>query len=135
MAAYNQAAPDHHVPWFITPPGETDALFVVTIVVTTGAALGLGVLFFRLHSMPERLSHKKLQFEIVAVLGLLSLFTHVHLFWVIGLLLALIELPDFISPLKRIAHAVEQLSGGERQGRVEELSSAGPPPQHSDPTG
>jgi len=32
--------------------------------------------------MPERMAHKsqKLQFEIVAVLGLLALFTHNHLF-------------------------------------------------------
>ncbi len=49
------------------------------------AVLLLGVMFFWLHSLPERLGHKKLQFEIVAVLGLISLFTHIHLFWVIGL--------------------------------------------------
>ncbi len=38
---------------------------------------------------------KKLQFEIVAVLGLLALFTHIHLFWVAGLILAMIDLPDW----------------------------------------
>ncbi len=57
------------------------------------------------------MGHKKLQFEVVAVLGLLSLFTHVHLFWVAGLLLALIDLPDFTTPLKRMAGALEKLSG------------------------
>ena len=43
------------------------------------------------------MAHKsqKLQFEIVAVLGLISLFTHMHIFWIAGLLLALIDLPDF----------------------------------------
>ena len=43
------------------------------------------------------MAHKsqKLQFEIVAVLGLLALFTHIHLFWIAGLLLALVDLPDF----------------------------------------
>ena len=59
---------------------------------------GLSVsLFLRLHTLPERMAHKsqKLQFEIVAVLGLLALFTHVHIFWVAGLLLALIDIPDF----------------------------------------
>ncbi len=61
--------------------------------------------------MPERMGHKKLQFKVVAVLGLLSLFTHVHLFWVAGLLLALIDLPDFTTPLKRMAGALEKLSG------------------------
>lgn len=57
------------------------------------------------------MGHKKLQFEVVAVLGLLSLFTHVHLFWVAGLLLALIDLPDFTTPLRRMAGALEKLSG------------------------
>lgn len=135
MATHSQAAPDLHVPWFITAPGETDALFVATIVITIGAALGLGVLFLRLHSLPERLSHKKLQFEIVAVLGLLSLFTHVHLFWVIGLLLALIDLPDFTSPLKRIAQAIERLPGGDRRAAVDDRSSTDLSSPHSDPAG
>jgi hypothetical protein len=77
------------------------------------AVIGLGVLFFTLHSLPERLGHKKLQFEIVAVLGLLSLFTHIHLIWVAALLLALIDLPDLVTPLQRIARGVEKMSGTE----------------------
>ena len=52
-----------------------------------------------------------MQFEIVAVLGLLALFTHVHLFWVIGLLLALIDIPDFTGPLHRTAAASGKLAG------------------------
>jgi hypothetical protein len=66
-----------------------------------------------LHTLPERMAHKsqKLQFEIVAVLGLLALFTHIHLFWVIGLILAMIDLPDFGSPLRRIATSTEKLAG------------------------
>ena len=64
----------------------------------------------RLHSLPERMAHKsqKLQFEIVAVLGLMSLFTHIHIFWVAGLLLAMIDLPDFGTPLRSIAGSVEK---------------------------
>ena len=59
------------------------------------------------------MAHKsqKLQFEIVAVLGLLALFTHNHLFWVIGLFLAMIDLPDFGTPLRRIAGSVEKMAG------------------------
>mgnify|MGYP003694029355 CR=1 FL=1 len=51
------------------------------------------------------MAHKsqKLQFEIVAVLGLLALFTHIHMFWIAGLLLAMIDLPDFSTPLRSIA--------------------------------
>ena len=47
----------------------------------------------------------------MAVLGLLALFTHIHLFWVIGLLLAMIDLPDFGTPLRRIAGSVEKIAG------------------------
>jgi hypothetical protein len=113
LPAAPHPAASHHLPWFLTAPGESDTLMVVTTIVVIGIVLGLGLLFFRLHSLPERLGHKKLQFEIVAVLGLLSLFTHVHAFWVAGLLLALIDLPDFTTPLKRIATSLERLSGTE----------------------
>src|SRR5687767_3538451 len=102
MSAY-MTSPRHagaqHPPWFITAPGETDILFTITTIVLIVIVMALGLLFFRLHSLPERLGHKKFQFEIVAVLGLLSLFTHVHAFWVAGLLLALIDIPDFQTPL------------------------------------
>lgn len=112
MAASEQAASaPHHLPWFITAPGQTDILYVITTILVVGTVLALGVLFFWLHSLPERLGHKKLQFEIVAVLALLSLFTHMHIFWVIGLLLALIDLPDFTTPWRRMATALERISG------------------------
>jgi hypothetical protein len=101
------------LPWFITGPGESDILYIITTIVVIAIVVGLGLLFFRLHSLPERLGHKKLQFEIVAVLALLSLFTHNHVFWVAGLLLALIDLPDFTTPLKRMAGALEKISGTE----------------------
>jgi len=106
-------AASHHLPGFITAPGETDVLMVVMSVVLVLSVLGFGSLFFRLHTLPERMAHKshKLQFEIVAVLGLLALFTHIHLFWVAGLLLALIDIPDFGGPLKRIAGSTEKLAG------------------------
>jgi hypothetical protein len=83
------------------------AIFLVVVV------LAVGLLFLRLHTLPERMAHRsqKLQFEIVAVLGLLALFTHIHLFWVAGLILALIDLPDFGTPLRRIAGSVEKLAG------------------------
>ena len=77
---------------FITGPGETDILMSVMAVVLILAVLLVGVLYFRLHALPEHIAHRshKLQLEIVAVLGLLALFTHEHLFWIAGLLLALI---------------------------------------------
>jgi hypothetical protein len=109
-----QPAALEHMPWFISGPHEGDPLYVITTVCVIAAVVGLGILFFTLHSLPERLGHKKMQFEVVAVLGLLSLFTHVHAFWVAGLLLALIDLPDFVGPWKRMATSLEKMSGTER---------------------
>jgi len=112
------AAP-HHLHWFITAPGNTDLLFVLTGLLVVGSVLGLGLLFLWLHSLPERWGHKKLQFEIVAMLALISLFTHMHIFWVIALILALIDFPDFTSPLKRLAQATEKLAGIETPSEEE----------------
>jgi hypothetical protein len=86
---------------------------VVTTVILAIAVLGFGILFLRLHTLPERIAHRshKLQFEIVAVLGLIALFTHMHIFWIAGLLLALIDLPDFGSSLSRIAGSAEKMAG------------------------
>ncbi len=124
MTAAPHPAASHHLPWFLTAPGESDTLFTFTTIVVIATVLGLGILFFRLHSLPERMGHKKLQFEIVAVLGLLSLFTHVHAFWVAGLLLALIDLPDFQTPLRRIATSLEKMSGAESPAFAESTPEA-----------
>jgi hypothetical protein len=106
-------ATPHHLPGFITPPGDTDTLMVVVGIILIGAILMVGNFYLHLHTMPERMAHKsqKFQFEIVAVLGLLALFTHNHLFWVIGLFLAMIDLPDFGTPLRKIAGSVEKMAG------------------------
>jgi hypothetical protein len=113
MAEQLHPAAPHHLPPFITDPGGTDYLMLAAAIILLGAVLGVGLLFLRLHTLPERIAHKshKLQFEIVAVLGLLALFTHVHLFWVIGLLLALIDVPDFSGMFSRMAGALEKIAG------------------------
>jgi hypothetical protein len=106
-------AASHHLPWFIPAPGGADVFMVVMAAVLIVAVLAIGVMFFRLHSLPERVAHrgKKLQFEIVAVLCLLALFTHVHLFWVAALLLALIDIPDFGGAFGRMAASLERIAG------------------------
>src|ERR1700738_4235853 len=103
----------HDLPGFLTAPGDTDTLMVVVGVILIAAVLGVGNIYLHWPPLPERMAHKsqKLQFEIVAVLGLLALFTHNHLFWVIGLLLAMIDLPDFSTPLSSIAGSVEKIAG------------------------
>src|SRR5215470_15016564 len=103
----------HHLPFYFARPGETDWLMIVMGIFLIVAVLGIGNLYLKLHSLPERMAHKsqKLQFEIVAVLGLLALFTHIHLFWIAALLLALVDLPDFGTPLRSIAGSVEKIAG------------------------
>jgi hypothetical protein len=102
----------HHLPFYLAKPGETDVLMIVMGIFLVVAVLGVGNLYLHLHSLPERMAHKsqKLQFEIVAVLGLLALFTHIHLFWIAALLLALIDLPDFGTPMRSIADSVERIA-------------------------
>jgi multisubunit Na+/H+ antiporter MnhF subunit len=113
MAAPLNPAASHYLPSFITPPGETDTLMVITAVILAVSILMFGILFLRLHSLPERMAHGtgKLQLEIVAVLCLLALLTHMHAFWVAALLLALIDFPDFSGWLGRMARAVERIAG------------------------
>jgi hypothetical protein len=88
-------------------------LLVAMAIFILAAVVGIGVLYFKLHSLPEQMAHRgqKVQFEIVAVLGLLSLFTHNHLFWIAGLLLALIPLPDFSTPLTSMAQSLGRMAG------------------------
>ncbi|MGW9947689.1 hypothetical protein J2W92_003030 [Rhizobium leguminosarum] len=102
-----------HLPIFITSPGQTDYLFVVVVIFLLVAVLAVGNLYFQLHALPERRAHRtnKVQMEIVAVLALISLFTHNHLFWIAGLLLAFIQIPDFSTPLYSIAQSLGKLSG------------------------
>jgi hypothetical protein len=102
----------HHLPFYLAPGSGTDVLMVVMGIFLVAALIWVGTLYLRLHSLPERMAHKseKLQFEIVAILGLLALFTHIHLFWVAGLLLAMIDIPDFGTPLRGIAGSVEKIA-------------------------
>jgi len=127
MTPAQHPAASHHLPWFLTAPGDSDILFTITTIVVLLIVLGLGVVFFRLHSLPERLGHKKLQFEIVAVLCLLSLFTHIHLFWVVALLLALVDLPDFQTPLRSMADSLRRLANGGNAGPPQAAPKPGPP--------
>ena len=108
--AMHPAAPAH-LPGFITAPGETDPLFVGSVIFLVIAVMGLGSLYFWLHSIPERLAHGtgKIQFQLVGVLALLALFTHNNLFWVLALFLALVPIPDFWTPLSSMADSLGRM--------------------------
>jgi len=60
-------------------------------------------------------------------LGLLALFTHIHLFWIVGLLLAMVDLPDFGTPLRSIAGSVEKIAGVPPGDEAAEIAGEGAP--------
>jgi len=112
MTGSLQPSVDNHLPAFITVPGETDVLFIAMAAFVLLATISLGIFYFKLHALPEQMAHRgqKVQFELVAVLALLALFTHNHLFWIAGLLLALIPLPDFKTPVSSIVGSLEEIA-------------------------
>ena len=104
-----------HVPFFITAPGDTDVLYNIMVVFVIGTIVLTGVVFLTIHSLPERMAHRsrKIQMDLIAVLCLLALLTHEHIFWFAALILAFIDIPDFLTPVNRIAMSVETMAGQE----------------------
>lgn len=123
------AAPPH-LPIFITAPGQPDVLMTVMAVFMAIAVVSLGLVYLSLHALPEQMAHRtnKVQLQFVAVLALLALFTHNHVFWIAALLLALVELPDFNRPLSSIARSLERMSGREGHDSADMVSDDTPPP-------
>ena len=65
MSEAMRPAVPHYLPSFITAPGETDVLFTGSAIFLVLAVMGIGSLYFWLHSLPERMS------QLVAVQSLL----------------------------------------------------------------
>ena len=112
MAEQAHELAPHHLPAFIPAADGNDPLMTVMLVALILGVVLLGTFYLHLHSLPERLAHKhgRMQFELVAILGLLALFTHNNIFWVAALLLAFIQLPDFTTPLETIANSLGRIA-------------------------
>jgi hypothetical protein len=135
----------HDLPSFIVQPGEADNLMIFVAIFLIVTIVSVGILYFNLHSLPERMSHRtsKVQFEIVAVLGLLALFTHNHAFWIAALLLAFVRIPDFETPLYTISDSLQKLVGetptpraapqADAHGTTTDHPAAEPPPAAATP--
>jgi hypothetical protein len=106
------AATDH-LPFFITTPGQSDGLFNAMVVFLIVVVFAVGLIYLRIHALPEHLAHgtSKVQLQLVSVLALLALFTHNHIFWIAALLLALIQFPNFSAPLASMAESLERMAG------------------------
>ena len=111
-AMLHPAATDH-LPFFITAPGQTDGLFNAMIVFLIVVVFAVGLIYLRLHALPEHLAHgaSKVQLQLVGVLALLALFTHNHIFWIAALLVALVQFPNFSAPLASMAQSLERMAG------------------------
>ena len=117
------------MPFFITAPGETDVLFNITLWLVVACIILTGVIFLTIHSLPERMAHKskKILLDLIALLCLLALLTHEHLFWFAAIVLAFIDIPDFLTPVNRIANSVESLAGQEADEKPADVSTSTPP--------
>ena len=91
------------------------------------AVLGIGVFYLKLHAIPEQLAHRhsNTQSQLIMVLALLALFTHNNVFWVAALILALLKLPDFLTPINSISESLKKLT----PKQTDEESAAAPTEQ------
>nr|WP_321254951.1 hypothetical protein [uncultured Ruegeria sp.] len=101
-----------HIPSYVTQADGSDFLFTFMLVFTVVVIVLLGVAYFTLHSIPEKIAHQSNhpQFQLVGILALLALFTHNGLFWVAAILVAGFQFPDFAAPLRGIADAIQSLA-------------------------
>ncbi|MBY6057891.1 hypothetical protein [Leisingera daeponensis] len=107
-----------HIPSYVTASDGSDFLFSFMAVFTLALILLIGVAYFTLHALPEKMAHKSNhpQFQLVGILALLALFTHNNIFWVAAILMAGFQIPDLAAPLRSIAEAIR---GQGRQGKAQ----------------
>ncbi|MEM1315032.1 MAG: hypothetical protein AAGI51_10785 [Pseudomonadota bacterium] len=107
--ARHPAAPEH-LPGFLPGPDGSDPSLTNTMIFAVVALILVGVGYLRLHALPERMAHRRssVQLQLVAVLSLIALFTHEHIYWIAALLLVVVELPDVLTPLRSIAASLER---------------------------
>ncbi|MEX0282498.1 MAG: hypothetical protein AB3N13_15040 [Arenibacterium sp.] len=108
-------APDHLPRFFATADGG-DYLFTVMIYFVLIIILLIGIAYFTLHSLPERMAHhgSSSQLQLISILCILALFTHNNVFWVGALVLAAFRPPDLITPLRSIADSLKTLANREQ---------------------
>nr|WP_164659255.1 hypothetical protein [Tropicibacter sp. Alg240-R139] len=102
-----------HIPDYVVAADGSDYLFTFMVFFTVGLILLIGIGYFTLHAIPEKMAHESnhSQFQIVGILALLALFTHNNLFWVIAVVVAGFRFPDYLSPMESIAQSLARLAG------------------------
>jgi hypothetical protein len=117
----------HSLPPFVGGADGSDPLFSAIIFIVIFAALGIGVFYLKLHAIPEQLAHKhsNTQSQLIMVLALLALFTHNNIFWVAALILALLKLPDFLTPINSISESLKKLTADQSEQQSAAVEKSG----------
>ena len=117
----------HSLPPFVGGADGSDPLFSAIIFIVIIAVLGIGVLYLKLHAIPEQLAHKhsNTQSQLIMVLALLALFTHNNIFWVAALILALLKLPDFLTPINSISESLKKLTADQSEQQNAAVEKSG----------
>ncbi len=120
-----------HLPKFIPGPDGSDPLFTVVVFLLVILLMAIGIIYLKLHAIPERLAHKhnNTQLQVIAVLAILALLTHNNFFWFAALLLSVVRIPDFSTPINSIADSLKRIAD-----RENEKSSPAPDAQKSPET-
>ncbi len=101
-----------YLPMFIAGPEETDVFFIVAVVIAILVAMLIGVFYFTLHALPEKMGHKvnSSQLQLIGVLSLIAMFTHNNYFFFGAIILAAIRFPDWTGTLISIANSLEKVA-------------------------
>ena len=112
-------APEH-LPPYIGAPDGSDSLLTVVIWLLIIILMAVGNFYLKLHAMPERMAHRQnnTQLQFITVLAILALFTHNNIFWVAALLLSVIRIPDFSTPINSIAGSLKILADRDRDAET-----------------
>lgn len=115
----------HYLPGFFPGADGSDPLFTAVVVILLIILLGAGVVYFKLHSIPEHMGERQnsTQLQLISILCVLALFTHNNAFWVLALLIAAIKIPDFLAPLKSIASSLAKLAGDPSESKPVDSSA------------
>lgn len=107
-------APDH-LPGYFAAADGSDSLFTIMIFFVLIVILLIGIAYFTLHSLPERMAHhgNSTQLQLISILCMLALFTHNNVFWVGALVLAAFRPPDLLGPLRSMAASLQSLANRE----------------------
>ncbi|WP_370455014.1 hypothetical protein [uncultured Ruegeria sp.] len=124
-----------HIPSYVTQADGSDYLFTFMVVFTVGMIVLIGVAYFTLHSIPEKMAHETNhpQFQLVGILALLALFTHNGIFWIAAVLVAGFQFPDFGAPLRQIADAIRSLAPGQDSEVIPDPPEPNVEPEPSEP--